>query len=203
MVELPWKENCPNLPTNYSLARSRLSSVLSTLRRNPEELQCYNKVIEEQLSLGFIEKVEESASQSIVHYLPHHAIRKQSKTTPLRIVYDCSAKISKCSPSLNDCLYSGPSLINELCDILLRFRLHSYVCSADIAKAFLNVGIKVYDRDTTRFLWPTDPTDQNSEITEYRFKSVLFGSTCSQFLLNATLRHHLQQRKNSVSSNYR
>ena len=63
--------------------------------------------------------------------------------------------------------------------------------STDIEKAFLNVGLDIEDRDVTRFFWLSKPTDPNSDLTTYRFKSVLFGATCSPFILNAVLSKHL------------
>lgn len=122
-----------------------------------------------------------------MHYIPHHAVIKDSPTTPIRIVYDCSARANKHSPSLNDCLLNGPSLVNNLVSILLRFRLARFACSSDIAKAFLMVGLEPIDRESCRFFWPCDPFDPDSKILTYRFTVVLFGSTASQFLLNATI----------------
>ena len=43
----------------------------------------------------------------------------------------------------------------------------------------------------TRFSWFQHPGDPSSGIVTYRFKVVLFGSTCSQYLLNATILKHL------------
>ena len=43
------------------------------------------------------------------------------------------------------------------------------------------------DRDCTRFLWPQDPMASESDVVLFKFKAVLFGTTCSQFLLNATI----------------
>ena len=70
-------------------------------------------------------------------------------------------------------------------------RLNEYACSSDISKAYLQIGLNPKDRDSTRFLWPTDPEIPESPLITYRFKVVLFGATCSQFLLNATVLHHL------------
>ena len=193
VVGLPWKPSHPTLPNNYYLVFKRLKSTLDKLRRSQGHLELYNKIIHDQLESGFIEEVTDKVSVgNKVHYLSHQAVLKDSKTTPLRIVFNCSAKKSKHSPSLNECLNSGPSLINDLCSVLMRFRLHEYACTADIAKAFLQVGLKEEDRDFTRFLWPKNPLDPNSEIITYRFRVVLFGATCSQFLLNITVLFHWQ-----------
>ena len=194
-VALPWKQSHAQLYPNLNLAHSRLKTTVSKLIKDPERLHQYDKIIKDQLDAGFIEIVEDHGSvQTLgkVHYLSHHAISKDSSTTPLRVVFDCSAKSSKHSPSLNECLYSGPCLSNDLCSVLLRFRVGQHACTTDISKAFLQVGLREQDRDFTRFLWPKDPRDPNSEIITYRFKVVLFGATCSQFLLNATVLHHLR-----------
>jgi hypothetical protein len=86
-----------------------------------------------------------------------------------------------------------------LSSILLRFRLHEYGISSDIEKAFLHVGLHEKDRDFTRFLWLTDPADPTSALQTYRFKSVLFGATCSPFILNATIHKHLESNPCWVS----
>lgn len=44
----------------------------------------------------------------------------------------------------------------------------------------------------SRFLWPTNPMDIDSDFIIYRFKVVLFGATYSQFLLSSTIKRHLQ-----------
>ena len=116
---------------------------------------------------------------------------KNSKTTPLRMVFDCSACESINAPSSNDCLHSGPSLINEMVSVLMRFRSSAFACFSDIEKAYLQIELCEENRDATRFLWPDDPFDVNSKINVYRFR-VFFGATCSQFLLNLSLKRHIE-----------
>ncbi|XP_068223542.1 uncharacterized protein [Palaemon carinicauda] len=190
--ELPFKHNHPFLPTNYNVALGQMYNQLKRFQHQPDHLKCYDNIIKEQLKLGFIEEVENPVISPNTHYLPHHAVRKNSSTTPLRVVYNCSAKPSKSSASLNDCLMTGPSLTEKLFDVLVGFRMNKFACIADIEKAFLQIGLQQHHRDFTRFLWLEDPFDENSRVKTYRFKSVLFGATFSPFLLQMTLQYHFQ-----------
>ena len=126
-------------------------------------------------------------------YMPHTAVICLDKdTTKVRIVFDASSKNGK-HPSLNDCLYSGPCLLTLLFDILVRFRLHKIAIISDIKQAFLNIGISPSDQDYLRFIWFDDVFSQNPKKIMFRFKRIVFGLTCSPFLLNATIREHLKK----------
>ena len=123
------------------------------MRASEDDLKFYDNIIKEQVKLGFVEEVPQIFPKTgNIHYLAHRGVKRDSETTPLRVVYDCSAKSDKDKPSLNECLYVGPNLINNLSSIILRFRLGNYAITGDIKKAFLCIGIREYDRDATRFL---------------------------------------------------
>ena len=192
-VRLPWKLNAPSLPTNYTNARGQLIHMWSKLRKKESMLLKYDQIIKSQLENKFIEKVEEPVNHNIGHYLPHHAVKKDSVTTPIRVVFNCSSKASKQGNSLNDCLYTGPNLTENLINVLVKFCVNPYAIVADISKAFLRIGLKEEDRDFTKFLWPKNPNEVNSPLEVYRFKSVLFGSCSSPFLLCTTLQHHFNK----------
>ena len=159
----------------------------------------YSNIISEQEKHGFIKKVSTSYTGN-VNNIPHHAVQKDSSTNPIRIVYDCSCHQSKYYPSLNDCLMVGPPYQNDICAILLRFHFHVIGLSTDIEKAFLHVRLDEGDRDYTRFLWLSDPSNPESEFQTYRFKSVLFGSVSSPFMLSATLHCHLNEFQSPVAT---
>ena len=112
-------------------------------------------------------------------------------TAKLRVVYDASAKISG-GASLNNCLYEGPCLLRTVAEILVRFRLHPIALTSDIEKAFLMISIQEPDRNALRFLWFLDVNAKELKLQEYRFCRVVFGVTCSPFLLNATLKRHIE-----------
>ncbi|KRY96477.1 hypothetical protein T4C_8381, partial [Trichinella pseudospiralis] len=58
--------------------------------------------------------------------------------------------------SLNEQLDSGLKLQADLLGILLRFRRFRVALQSDIAKMFLQVGLREEDRDVCRFLWRKD-----------------------------------------------
>ena len=200
VAKFPWKDNRPFLPSNYSVAQKCTRALLSKMRKTPDLLQLYNNILEEQEKRGFIERVDDSSKVKDVHYLPHHPVKKNSPTTPVRIVYDCSCRESNNSASLNDCLTVGPPFLNDLCAILLRFRTHPYAFTTDIEKAFLHVQLHESDRDYTRFLWPAKPQDPNSELIIYRFAVVPFGTASLPFMLNATINLHLSKFRSDVAT---
>lgn len=159
----------------------------------------YNQIITKQEARGFIERVEPQSDHSRAHYIPHHAVEKNSPTTPIRIVFDCSCRQSPNYPSLNDCLMVGLPPVNDLCAVLVRFRSHCFGISTDIEKAFLHIHLHQDDRNFTRFFWLTDQTNPFSQFCLYHFKVVPFGATSSPFMLNAVLQYHLRQHNSVVS----
>ena len=58
------------------------------------------------------------------------------------------------------------------------------------------VSIAEEDRDVLRFLWVDDIEKKNPEIVVLRFTRVVFGVCSSPFLLNATLKYHIERYKN-------
>lgn len=200
VARFPWKPTHPVLPTNMAIAERRTRHLVKRLAMTPELLQMYNRILTEQENRGFIERVDVAKKDhSATHYIPHHPVEKDSPTTPIRIVFDCSCRQGSNYPCLNDCLMIGLPCCNDLCTILIRFRLHRFGISTDIEKAFLHIRLHPDDRDFTRFFWLTDPTDTSSRLCVYRFKVVPFGATSSPFILNAVLQHHLKQYTSAVS----
>ena len=123
--------------------------------------------MQEQVAAGIMEPVPPHRTGEVVNYIPHQAvIREQAETTKMRIVYDCSSRTDTQTPSLNDCLETGPPLQPLLFDILLRNRMRKHCVTGDIQKAFLQIRVYEQDRDAQRVLWYDNLTDRN--IAEYR-----------------------------------
>ncbi|XP_064475782.1 uncharacterized protein LOC135389679 [Ornithodoros turicata] len=198
-VALPWKPRTEELEDNFEEPNRRLRGLTRRLLQN----DCLTKygVIRSYLENGHAEKANENAALIGLHYyMPHRAVvRSESTTTKIRVVFDASSHASGAT-SLNDHLEKGPKLGADLVPVLLRFRLHRITITADIRKAFLQIGIREKDRDALPFLWFNHaPTwdDPKPEVECWRMTRVPFGTSASPFLLTATLQHHLRSVEGS------
>ena len=194
-VSLPWKVNCLNsLPDDYDLCLKRLWALKARLAVDSDLLCEYNNIFEEQLAHGIIERVPTSDENNTTrHFLAHHCvIRKDHDTTKVRVVFDGSAKANNESLSFNDRLELGDNFIPPLFDNIFRFRLHLIAITADIEKAFLQVGIKNDDRDYLRFLWFDDVNKAKPAVIQYRFARLSFGLKPSPSILGATIHKHIK-----------
>ena len=159
--------------------------------RQKEQLKAeYTHIIEEQLEEGIVERIPSKPTGKRVFYLPHKAVvRTEAVTTKVRMVFDASAKPHPLAASINECMYTGPSLQPLLWDIMIRSRMSENLLLGDIKKAFLQIGIKEEDRDAFRFLFTLHGKEEH-----LRFARVPFGAEASPFILGATLRYHIDQQ---------
>lgn len=154
----------------------------------------YDRIIQDQLEQGIVERVTDEPHGEREFYLPHKpVVREAAESTKMRIVFDASAKAEQTSPLLNDCLETGPPLQNLLWSVLVRNRFKPVALCGDLKQAFLQVRIQEADRDALRFHWIQykDP----SQIEVLRFTRAFFGLIQSPFLLGGTLKQHLDSLK--------
>lgn len=191
VTKLPFKPDHEELPDNFVVCKKRLQSLRHRLG-SQNILYDYDKVFKDYENNGIIEKVPNNEIAKVdgtVHYLPHRPVLREDKsTTKIRAVFDASC--SRNGVSLNQCLYAGPNLLANIFEILIRFRINEIAILADIKQAFLNVGIHKEHQDYLRFLWYD--LENPERLIVYRFLRAVFGVTSSPFLLNATIRHHLE-----------
>jgi hypothetical protein len=78
-------------------------------------------------------------------FISHHAVLKaDGDVSKLRDVFDASS-VSSIGRSLNDVLCTGSKLQVDLCEILLRCRMHQYILTADIVKMYRQILIQSED----------------------------------------------------------
>ena len=142
-VSVPWIPGSSLSSTNEQPSRRRLIRVEKKLSRDPKLKEEYEKIVREQLEEGIVEVAPETPTGDRTFYMPHKpVVRESASTTKVRMVFDAGAKPHPLANSVNECMYTGPSLQPLMWDILIRARVSSQLVVADIQKAFLQIGVR-------------------------------------------------------------
>lgn len=194
VVTLPFKNEIqqPDLGDSRKCAVASLFQLERRFAKNTKLGDEYAKFIREGIALGHIEEVPYS-KESLVHYMPHHCVFKDSTTTKLRVVYNGSQKTSN-SKSLNEQLAIGRINQSDIFSLLLRFRLFRFVFTADIEKMYKQILLNDNQTDLHRFVYRFSP---NEPIRDFRLKTVTFGLANAPYLATRTLEELANLHENS------
>lgn len=185
VVHLPFIEYPPPLGESRHLALKRLTQLESRLAKSTQLRSDYNEAMYDYLDSGHMNRVETTATNDTSsYYIPHHAVLKPgSTTTKVRVVYDASSTSTN-GKSLNDYLYPGPKLQQDLPGIIIRFRLHKVVFTTDIKQMFRQIVVTPEHRPYQRLLFRFKPYDP---VQTFEMSTVTFGQRSSPFLAIRTL----------------
>ncbi|EDV93979.1 GH23797 [Drosophila grimshawi] len=113
------------------------------------------------------------------YFLPHQcALREDSTTTKLRVVFDGSAAASS-GQSLNDVLMAGPVIQVKLFNTLLKFRTYAVALTGDIFKMYRCVRVSAPDNYYQCILWRDSPKER---VRVYKLDTVAYGTKPGSFL---------------------
>jgi hypothetical protein len=172
------------------MAQHRFQLLERRLTKNQELRREYTKFMDEYLSLGHMQLVPggdnsyDNTSKKLICFLPHHAVFKESSTTTkTRVVFDASAK-GTTGVSLNDILMFGPTIQQDLLSIILRFRMHRYVMTANISKMYRQIRVHPEDYDLQRILWRRSSVEP---LRQYQLVTVTYGTASASFVTTSCL----------------
>ncbi|XP_075152046.1 uncharacterized protein LOC142226066 [Haematobia irritans] len=200
VVSLPFKDETSS--GKIGIGQSRSSALAQFFRnenrllRSPELKEEYDRVLMEYISLGHMSKVSPPTPNDMVsYYLPHHAVIKpDSTTTKVRVVFNASSPSSN-GRSLNDILYTGPVLQQDLVVLILKWRFFTYVFNGDITKMYRQVLVNPNHRSYQRVLFRHSPSEP---IQDYELTTVTFGVNCAPFLAIRTIMQLAEDVKDTL-----
>ena len=79
-------------------------------------------------------------------------------------MFDASAKTAS-GVSLNETVGVGPTIQDELIDIILRFCLHNVVIIADIHKMYRQIHIDSSEQNYQCIVWRSSPKEKIKDYT--------------------------------------
>ena len=184
----PWIRSPDSLEDNRHVAEAMLKSTEKRLLKDKDLSETYQSQIKDMLERGVAMKLSEEdfkAHKGPVQYISHHEVmKKDSISTPCRIVFNASAKYK--GICLNDCWAKGPNVMNNMLGVLIRFREGKIALAGDIRKMYHSVHLSETDQHMHRFLWRN--LDINAKIETYIFTRVCFGDKPAGTIATVALR---------------
>ena len=128
ILKIPLKENLDRLGNSVDITKTRISTKVT---KQQYLKTSYSNLINEYIALNHMSQIPRDECNNLGYFFPHHSVTPDNSTTKLRVVFDGSEK-SDNDLSLNDVQFPGPSLQSDISAILLRFRKHNFIVTADI-----------------------------------------------------------------------
>ena len=187
-VALLWRPHV-YLPSNYQEALESFYTLERRMNKCPEMQAQFVSTIDEWKNKGIVSYL--SPADSCIRYvLPTFmVVRLDKATTSYRLVVDGARKFH--GTCINDKLWTGPPLINNLQDVLLRFRKGRHALTCDISMMYLNVGVPEVDREYLCIFYRAKPWHP---LQVAQFHSHPFGLSSSPYVAMKSVLHHATGR---------
>ncbi|XP_031637636.1 uncharacterized protein LOC116350053 [Contarinia nasturtii] len=188
IVSLPFKnQKSPDLGDSRKMAMATLFQLEKRMAKNNEFKMLYKESINEAIKLGHMVLIKDAPMDG--HYIPHHAVMKDSTTTKLRPVHNGSAKTSN-GKSLNEQMAIGKIEQTSIFELMLRWRKNKIAVIADLEKMYKQIQIDKTQYKYQLVLWRENP---NEPIKTYALTTVIFGLSGSPYLAMRTLKQLAMQ----------
>lgn len=178
IVRLPLKESTEQLGNSSKNALRMFHYLEKRLLANSDLKMKYIEFMRDYEDTGHM---VESQNTTILHtphfFLPHHPVLRENK---LRVVFNASAATTT-GKSLNDILFQGPKLHNEIPDIILHFRRYKFVFSCDIKQMFRQILVHEDDQPLQLIYWREEPS---LPLKIYQLTTVTYGMSSSPWIAN-------------------
>lgn len=177
---LPFPQNSLLLEKYKDKALQRLNQLENSVKNSIELHKEYNVTIYDYLEVGHMSRVTiDLNTEHNENYISHHAdLSPESTTTKLRVFLNAFYKISS-GYSLNNYLFCVKKLQQNQAAIVLRFRLHPVVITADIKQKFRQIIIIKTHWKYKRLLYRFSLEES---IEEYQVNTVTFEQKSSPLL---------------------
>ncbi|KAL1448332.1 hypothetical protein WDU94_014009 [Cyamophila willieti] len=180
IVRLPFKTSPSLIGSTRDTALKQFHSLERKLDKNERLKGMYHANIQDYVNK---EQIEVAATPSAI-VLPHHAILKESSSSPLRVVFNASQP-STSNQTLNNTMFIGPKLQHDVGDILLLFRMNAVAICGDIRQMYRAVLIHPEDRRYQHIFWRFS---QDEPVQEWELKRLTFGFAPASYLAQKCLR---------------
>ena len=170
-----------SLPNNFDYALERTKAVRCFALKNDTLKQTLLETFRKLIDQKWFVPVDRNTTTGKVWYLPFFGTKHEKA----RVVYDGAATFK--GKYVNQAVLAGTNLLNNLVEVLIRFRVRRYACFADLSKCFFQVAIPETQRDLFHIIWFKDNDIDVGEKQTFCFTRHVWGINSSPYIaLTAT-----------------
>ena len=155
--------------------------------KKKDKLEAYNKEFTSYIERGVLVEVSDGEIKDyqekggVINFIGHHGVENEgSATTPLRLVANLSLKNCFTGPSVNDIWAKGPNSLNNLLEVLIRWRCYEEAVVWDLTKAYHSIRTTDKEKYLRLVVWRFD---ENGNWKVWAFVVVAFGDIPASVLL--------------------
>ena len=182
-VFLPWIKSPQELALKWG-AKSNIKQAMhflkKMLQKSQDDRDSLTRFWEELKNRDVVRRLKDLdediqksiMSSPVIHYYPWNCVFKESITTPCRMVVDSRTS------GLNEHLAKGLNTLNNLQQLLLRFRSYEHIGSYDISKMYNMLFIEPSHLQYQLILW-VDEMDPKNETEVWVMMRAIYGTISS------------------------
>ena len=190
-VGIPWKDS--RRPVNNLWSAMRIfKGYVRNQGSKSEIIEKMMQTINEWLEAGYARLLTvKEAKDKKSFIIPSFVVTREDKTTTKhRLVINAAKEFD--GKSLNDFISKTPDVMNQLYEVLLRFRKEKFSYTADIQHMFLQILTSPEDRKYLRVLY--QPV-RDGEIHVVECSRHMFGLRSSPFVAIEVIKLHARKEK--------
>ena len=178
-VDLLWiDKKIPYTGTTEAKAVARRMEQI--LKSDPAKAAQMNAAFKELKDSGFTAELPPEAEfEQGCYFVQIHGVFRDSVTTKLRLVLNCSSTHPPDKKSVNDFLLKGVLYLKDLTHLLLKWRLGKIAWTGDLSKFYLRIRLTEDAKRYHRFYWRN--CDSSKPFKIYSYQRVCFGYKESPF----------------------
>ena len=174
-VEYPLVTAAERQPNNFAQVRTIQQNIEK--RTDKEGLrEAYNTEMQRMLDAKAVKELSDQEMRQHtggVHYMPHFPVMNpDSASTPLCIVVDSKCVNKRSGLAFNDLIAPVPNALNDILDVILRWRQFPTALVYDLSKAYHTLRTGPRELHLRRFLYRFD---SSSAWKSYGYVVVAFG----------------------------
>ena len=193
-MPVPLKQDIiEKLPENYQNALKRTMSMDNSALRNSKLREALTDTFSELIRESWIVPEEDSGVVGPVSHLSFFVTKSEKP----RVAYDGATMTN--GMCINRAVLSGENLLNNLVEVLIRFRLGKYAFVTDISRCFFQVGVPRAQQDLLRIVWFKDNDISKGEVMAYRFTRHVWGLNSSPYIALLAIRRLVEENPTRAS----